>query len=82
MKIRVYGRQAKDDSPYRLLSGQMTSSYFPVSFHDVESCVVADYLPDGKRTSTECWSAPLRSIIRAAASAIAFSKDGRKIVYA
>ena len=49
MKIRVYGKQSKDDSPYQLLSGQMSSSYFPVSFQDLGDRVVADYLHEGKK---------------------------------
>jgi phosphoribosyl 1,2-cyclic phosphodiesterase len=82
MKIHIYGRQAKDDSPYRLLSGQMTSDYFPVSLREVDSCVVADYLDDGKRdihgvrVSTFDLNHPGGCI------GYCLIKDGKKIVYA
>jgi phosphoribosyl 1,2-cyclic phosphodiesterase len=82
MKIRVYGRQAKDDNPYRLLSGQMSSHYFPVSLREVDSCVVADYLDDGKRdihgvrVSTFDLNHPGGCI------GYSLCKDGKKIVYA
>jgi phosphoribosyl 1,2-cyclic phosphodiesterase len=82
MKIRVYGRQAADDNPYRLLSGQMTSSYFPVTFGDLGDNVMPDYLQDGAKEINGV-------IVRAFALnhpggslGYSLSKDGRKIVYA
>src|SRR5580658_2302609 len=82
MKIHVYGKQAKDDSPYRLLSGQMISSYFPVSFHELGSSVVSDYLQDGKKeingvsVSTFALNHPGGCI------GYCLSKGARKVVYA
>ena len=81
MKIRVYGKQAKDDSPYRLLSGQMSSSYFPVSFHDLGANVVADFLPEGKRNINGVLVSSFALNHPGGCTGYSFSKDERKIVY-
>lgn len=47
--LRVYGTEPGDDRFYRLLSGQMDSSYFPVQFADLAGTIVADHLNGGKR---------------------------------
>jgi phosphoribosyl 1,2-cyclic phosphodiesterase len=82
MKIHVYGRQAKDDNPYRLLSGQMTSAYFPVSLRDVGSSVVADYLEDGKRHIHGVLVSTFALHHPGGCLGYCLSKDGKKIVYA
>src|ERR1700722_17050614 len=38
-QIHVYGRQSDQNNPYHLLSGQMTSDYFPVSFKDLGASI-------------------------------------------
>jgi phosphoribosyl 1,2-cyclic phosphodiesterase len=81
MKIRVYGRQAKDDSPYRLLSGQMSSSYFPVSFRDLGGCVVADHLNDGKKDIDGILVSTFALNHPGGCLGYSLSKDGQKIVY-
>jgi phosphoribosyl 1,2-cyclic phosphodiesterase len=81
MKIHVYGKQAKDDSPYRLLSGQMSSSYFPVSFHDLGDRVVADYLLDGKKDINGVLVESFALNHPGGCIGYSFSKNGRKIVY-
>ena len=81
MKIRVYGKQAKDDSPYRLLSGQMSSSYFPVSFRDLSANVVPDYLPDGKKEINGVMVSTFALNHPGGCIGYSFCKDGRKIVY-
>jgi phosphoribosyl 1,2-cyclic phosphodiesterase len=43
-QIRVYGRHGNGVSPYQLLSGQMSSDYFPVSFKDLGASIVDDDL--------------------------------------
>jgi phosphoribosyl 1,2-cyclic phosphodiesterase len=82
ISIRVYGRQANDDSPYRQLSGQMSSSYFPVSFRDLRASVVADYLRDGQGDigGVRVGAFPLNH--PGGCLGYCLSKGGRKIVYA
>lgn len=48
-QVRVYGRCAGENRPYELLSGQMTSDYFPVDFKDLGSSIVDDHLEDGQK---------------------------------
>jgi phosphoribosyl 1,2-cyclic phosphodiesterase len=81
MKIRVYGKQARDDSPYRLLTGQMSSSYFPVSFHDLGASVVADYLPEGKKDINGVLVRSFALNHPGGCLGYALAKDRRKIVY-
>jgi phosphoribosyl 1,2-cyclic phosphodiesterase len=81
MKIHVYGKQAKDDSPYRLLSGQMSSSYFPVSFRDLGGCVVADHLNDGKKDIDGILVGTFALNHPGGCLGYSFSRDGLKIVY-
>jgi phosphoribosyl 1,2-cyclic phosphodiesterase len=82
MRIRVYGRKAKDHDPYRLLSGQMTSDYFPVSLREVDSCVVADYLDDGKRDIDGVQVGTFALNHPGGCLGYCLSKDHKKIVYA
>jgi phosphoribosyl 1,2-cyclic phosphodiesterase len=82
MKIRVYGRQAGDHSPYRLLSGQMTSDYFPVSLREVDSCVLPEYLHDGKRDINGVQVSAFALNHPGGCFGYCLAKDGKKIVYA
>ena len=81
-RIHVYGRQANDNSTYRLLSGQMSSSYFPVSFKELGTSVVADHLNDGQKDidGVRVRSFPLNHT--GECLGYSFEKAGRKIVYA
>jgi phosphoribosyl 1,2-cyclic phosphodiesterase len=82
MPIHVYGRQAHDNSTYQLLSGQMSSDYFPVSFKDIGHSIFADFLQDGQR---EIDGVLVRSFALnhpGGCFGYSFEKDGRKIVYA
>ncbi len=81
-RIHVYGREANDDLTYRLLSGQMSSSYFPVSFKELGASVVADYLNNGEK---EIGGVHVRSFTLnhiGGCLGYSFEKEGRKIVYA
>jgi len=81
MRIHVYGRQASDDSIYRVLSGQMSSSYFPVSFKELSESVVADHLNNGEKKigGVHVRSFPLNH--PGGCLGYSFESDGRKIVY-
>jgi phosphoribosyl 1,2-cyclic phosphodiesterase len=48
-RIYLYGTGTDDTSRYRLISGQMTSSYFPVDFGDLKAEVIADMIQDGRK---------------------------------
>jgi phosphoribosyl 1,2-cyclic phosphodiesterase len=82
MLINVYGQQAEAHDPYRVLSGQMSSDYFPVSFRDLGASIVADELPGGRKTieGVKVRSFPLNH--PGGCFGYSFEKDGRKIVYA
>jgi phosphoribosyl 1,2-cyclic phosphodiesterase len=81
-RIHVYGRQENDNLTYRLLSGQMSSNYFPVSFKELGASVVADHLNDGEKEigGVRVRSFPLNHT--GECLGYSFEKAGRKIVYA
>jgi phosphoribosyl 1,2-cyclic phosphodiesterase len=81
-RIHVYGRQADDDLTYRLLSGQMSSSYFPVSFKELGASVIADHLNNGEKVidGVRVRSFPLNHT--GDCLGYCLEKGGRKIVYA
>jgi phosphoribosyl 1,2-cyclic phosphodiesterase len=81
-QIRVYGRHNNGVSPYQLLSGQMSSDYFPVSFKDLGARIVDDRLKDGPNIidGVAVSSFPLNH--PGGCLAYCFEKEGRKIVYA
>ena len=82
MKIHIYGRHGEKNSPYRLLSGQMTSDYFPVSFKELGASIVDDHLDNGQKNieGVLVRSFPLNH--PGGCEAYSFEKDGRKIFYA
>ena len=68
-------------SPYQLLSGQMSSDYFPVSFKDLGASIVDDDLGGQKMIDgVLVRSFPLNH--PGGCLAYCFEKEGRKIVYA
>ena len=81
-RIRLYGTSEGDQRAYQLLSGQMTSSYFPVTFSDLGAQIVSDHLNDGEKCID---SVHVRSFPLAHSSdcfGYGFEADGKKIVYA
>lgn len=82
MRIHVYGQSANENSPYRLLSGQMGSEYFPVSFKDLGSTIISDHLDNGEKEiqGVRVRSFPLNH--PGGAVGYVFEKHGRKIIYA
>jgi phosphoribosyl 1,2-cyclic phosphodiesterase len=80
-QIRVYGRHDNGVSPYQLLSGQMSSDYFPVSFKDLGASIADHDLGGRKMIDGVAVSAfPLNH--PGGCQAYCFEKEGRKIVYA
>jgi phosphoribosyl 1,2-cyclic phosphodiesterase len=81
-EVRVYGESVEENSPYRLLSGQMSSDYFPVSFRDLGGRVIPDSLDHGRKEidGVIVRSFPLNH--PGGCRGYSFEKDGCKIVYA
>ena len=49
MRIHVYGQHANDNTHLRVLSGQMSEEFFPVSLKELGARIVPDHLHDGRR---------------------------------
>lgn len=81
-RIHVYGPRPGDRSRHELLSGQMNSSHFPVSFKDLGAQIVSDYLEEqGKQIG----GVTVRSFALnhpGGCFGYVFEQDGCKIVYA
>jgi phosphoribosyl 1,2-cyclic phosphodiesterase len=82
VQIRVYGDAAQHNSAYRLLSGQMSSDYFPVSFRELGAKIIPDHLEHGEKEidGVRVRSFPLNH--PGGCSGYIFEKANRKIVYA
>jgi len=80
-KIRVYGNEPGDESRHRLLSGQMSSSYFPVGFGELKAEIIDDQFSEGSKdvngTRVKCF--PLNH--PGGCFGYTFENDGTKIVY-
>ncbi|MDB6024725.1 MAG: beta-lactamase domain protein [Verrucomicrobiales bacterium] len=74
-QIRVYGA-------YQLLSGQMSSEYFPVSFRDLGAAIIADELPNGEKMINGVRVRHFPLSHPGGCVGYVFEKDGKKIVYA
>ena len=81
-RIRVYGARTGDNSPYDLLSGQMSSGYFPVSFKDLGARVISETLEGGKKDIEGVIVRTFPLNHPGGCYGYSFEKDGRKIVYA
>lgn len=80
-RIHVYGQHAKDDRVCGVLSGQMSTEFFPVSFQQLNARIVADHLHDGRRKvdGVEVSSFPHNH--PGGCFGYCFAKGGCKIVY-
>jgi phosphoribosyl 1,2-cyclic phosphodiesterase len=81
MQIHVYGRHGNGVSPYQLLSGQMTSDYFPVSFKELGASIVDDQLDNGQKNIDDVLVRSFPVNHPGGCEGYSFEKDGRKIVY-
>jgi phosphoribosyl 1,2-cyclic phosphodiesterase len=81
-RIRVYGRASDDNSRYRLLSGQMSSEYFPVSFRDLGAQIVFDHLEGGGKLVEKVQVRAIPLNHPGGCHGYSFERDGVKIVYA
>lgn len=82
MQVHIYGAGRDENRPYQLLSGQMSSEYFPVSFSQLGAKIIPDNFEDSKITigGVRVSSFPLNH--PGGCNGYLFEKDGRKIVYA
>lgn len=80
-EIRVYNHDEGDGTGLRLLSGQMSSEYFPVSFKDLGPNIVADHFERRQKVIDDVCvrSFPLNH--PGGAFGYCLESDGRKIVY-
>jgi phosphoribosyl 1,2-cyclic phosphodiesterase len=81
MRINVYGQNASDTNAYQLLSGQMGSSFFPVSFKQLGAKIVADSLHDGEKKIGGVLVRSFAVNHPGGCLGYSFEKDGTKIVY-
>jgi len=81
-RIRVYDRAVDDHSRSRLLSGQMSSEYFPVPFHALGAQIVFDHLKDNQTDINGVHVRAFKLNHPAGCYGYAFEKNGLKIVYA
>jgi phosphoribosyl 1,2-cyclic phosphodiesterase len=82
MRIRVYGATSIQNRPFRLLSGQMSSEYFPISFQELGAEIILDYFV---HSAIEVGGVRVRHFpLQHPGGCIGyiFEKNGRKIVYA
>jgi phosphoribosyl 1,2-cyclic phosphodiesterase len=82
MQIRIYGASENENHPHRLLSGQMNSEYFPVSFSELGAKIIPDNFVNSEKQigGVTVKSFPLNH--HGGCNGFVFEKDGRKIVYA
>ncbi len=80
-RLRVYGKSGGPNSPHAVLSGQMSSDYFPVSFQHLGANIVSDtFESGGKEIEGVCVrTIPLNH--PGGCVGYIFEKGGRKIVY-
>ena len=80
-KLFVYGLSTGDDRPHDLLSGQMQTDYFPVSFRDLGGQVIPSYLENFEGQIGDITVRALEQIHPGASHAYSFEHDGRRVVY-
>ncbi len=82
-KFFIYGAHTGDTRFHRLLSGQMSSSYFPVDFSELRGTIVAaDLGDDGERLIEGTLVRCLSLHHPGGCYAYRFERDGRSVVYA
>ncbi len=80
-RIRVYGSEPGDERRHQLLSGQMSSAYFPVGFGELKAEFIDDHFVDYTRTveGVKLTCFPLNH--PGGCCGYSLEKDGVKIVY-
>jgi phosphoribosyl 1,2-cyclic phosphodiesterase len=78
----VYGLREGDARTFNLLSGQMTSDYFPVDFRQLKSHIIADHLDEGRKQIDGVTIGFVEQMHQGKCYAYSFSRDGYKVVFA
>jgi phosphoribosyl 1,2-cyclic phosphodiesterase len=81
MRINVYGQHDKDNTTFGVLSGQMSSEFFPISFKDLGARIVPDHLRDGRRKIDGVEVSSFPNNHPGGCFGYSFARDGCKIVY-
>lgn len=81
-QLKVYGAADAEHSMYELLSGQMTSKYFPVHFKDLGGHITAGHLEVGENEIDEVKVRFFRCNHPGGSVAYSFEYQGKKVVYA
>lgn len=79
-RIHLYSAGDGDNSRYALLSGQMSSAYFPVTFGDLQAEIVSESLNGGKKIG----GVKVKSVATnhpGGCFGYTFEKDGKRIAY-
>jgi phosphoribosyl 1,2-cyclic phosphodiesterase len=82
MKITVHGGAEDDNKSFRVLAGQMSSEYFPVSFQDLGANIVFESLDDGHKDINGVRVRGIELNHPGGCIGYAVEKAGCKIVYA
>ena len=80
--FHIYGTTVGDTRYHRLLSGQMSSAYFPVDYGDLGGNIVAADLGDGSKQIEGVQVSCMAQNHPGGCWAYCFEKDGQKVVYA
>jgi len=81
-EFRVYGTREGDRRFFNLLSGQMHSDYFPISFSAFKAAIIPDHLNEGQKLIGSVQVQSLALNHPGGSLGYSLSADGRKIVYA
>lgn len=78
----IYGTRRGDRRIFGLLSGQMRSDYFPVSFSELGAIIVASDLEERRGVIDDVTIRAFEQHHPGTSFAFSFEKNGRKVVYA
>ena len=81
-QLVIYGTKQGDDKIYNLLSGQMSSAYFPVDFSELQGNILSDFIGQGGRELDGVHVDYYPQPHPGGSWAFSFEKNGRKAVYA
>lgn len=81
-QLRVYDRAPGDERFFRLLSGQMSTEYFPIRFSDLRAKVTSDHLNNGDVMIEGIRIRFIEQAHPGGSLGFSFENRGKKIIYA
>jgi phosphoribosyl 1,2-cyclic phosphodiesterase len=81
-QIIVYDKSPYEAKSFRMLSGQMSGDYFPISFADLKANITWDHLADGDREIAGVRVTTFDQVHAGGSLGFALQSQGLKIVYA